>query len=199
MYGGDNQEYVVMFYMNGTTQPGAWYPSTDGILWVDSLKPYIRTTNVIVCPSVRGGSLRGGFGIAMNHPEIGGWRTDPSKISAVKHPSETIPYADTGLIANHTERNPDLWIETKDEQALYYRTPTNQDYYSDDPERPVNRHGQRCNSGFMDGHGAAIRVSAMGLQYFPGKGPAGQAATGNPRWGSGNNGIYDSRWMWDLE
>ena len=83
--------------------------------------------------------------------------------------------------------------------TLYYRTPLNTPYYADDPQRPVGRHSQRCNAGFADGHGAAIRVSLMGLQYYPGKGPNGQAAYGNPRWASSGNNVYDSRWMWDLE
>ena len=194
LYAGDYQEYIVLLYVNGATPPGAWFPSTDGTWWVDSLRPYMQTTNVVACPSVRNG-----FGIAMNHPDIGGWREKPAKFSSVKHPSETVPYADAGLIANPTERNPDLWVETKDQASFYYRTPANTGYYDDDPERPVNRHSQRCNAGFMDGHGAAIRVSLMGLQYYPGKGPNGQQATGNSRWASGGNNIYDSRWMWDLE
>jgi len=194
LYAGDYQEYIVLLYMNGVTPPGAWWPSTDGIWWPDSLRPYMRTTNVIACPSVHSG-----FGIAMNHPDIGGWREKPAKLSDIKHPVETVPYADAGLIANPTERNPDLWIETENEQDLYYRTPANTGYYDSMPQRPVNRHGQRCNAGFADGHAAPIRVSLLGLQYYPGKGPTGQAAWGNRRWASNGNNVYDPRWMWDLE
>jgi prepilin-type N-terminal cleavage/methylation domain-containing protein/prepilin-type processing-associated H-X9-DG protein len=194
LYGQDHQDYMVLLYMNGATPPGAWWPSTDGTWWPDSLRPYMRTTNVIGCPSVQSG-----FGIAMNHPDIGGWRERPAKLWSIKHPSETVPYADAGLIANPTDRNPDSWVEKKDSQQLYYRTPANTGYYDDDPERPVNRHNRRCNAGFADGHGAAIRVSLMGLQYYPGKGPIGQPAYGNPRWASGGNNVCDARWMWDLE
>ncbi len=191
MYGGDHRDYIVLLYMNGATPPGAWFPSTDGTWWVDSLRPYLQTTNVIACPAVHSG-----FGIAENHPTIGGWRTDPDKLSSIKHPAETVPFADAGLIANPTERNPDLWVEKKDMQNLYYRTPQNTGYYDDDPQRPVNRHGQRCNAGFADGHGAALRVGVLGLQYFPGRSPSGASATGDRKWGG--NGQYDDRWMWDL-
>ena len=194
LYANDYQEYIVLLYINGATPPGAWWPSTDGTWWPDSLRPYMQTTNVIACASVRNG-----FGIAMNHPDIGGWRDKPAKFSTIKHPAETAPYADAGLIANPTERNPDLWIEVKEQATLYHRTPANTGYYTDDPQRAVNRHNQRCNTGFADGHGAAIRVSLMGLQYYPGLGPKGQPAYGNPRWASGGNNVYDSRWMWDLE
>ncbi|MBI2928567.1 MAG: prepilin-type N-terminal cleavage/methylation domain-containing protein [Verrucomicrobia bacterium] len=194
MYGNDHSEFIVMLYMNGRTRLDAWFPSTDGIWWVDSLRPYMHTTNVIKCPSVRVG-----FGIALNHPDIGGWRENPAKLTAIKHPSDTVPYADAGLIANPTERNPDLWREKKDMSQLYYRTPANESYYDTDPVRAVNRHGRRCNAGFADGHAAAVPVSTLGFQFFPGRGPAGQAAWGNPRWHSSGNRVYDPRWMWDLE
>ena len=158
MYGADYRDFIVLLYMNGVTPPGAFFPSTDGIWWIDSLRLYLTTTNVIACPSVHNG-----FGIAENHPTIGGWRTNPDKLSSIKHPVETVPFADAGLIANHTERNPDLWVETKDSANLYYRTPQNTGYYDDDPQRPVNRHSQRCNAGFADGHAAAIRVRYVQL------------------------------------
>jgi prepilin-type processing-associated H-X9-DG protein len=154
----------------------------------------MRTTNVIACPSVHSG-----LGIAMNHPDIVGWRERGAKLSEFKHPVDTVPYVDAGLISNPKEHNPDLWLETKDQQELYYRTPANTDYYDSDPERPVGRHNKRCNAGFADGHAGAIRVSLLGLQYYPGTGPNGQAAWGNRRWARNGNNIYDPRWMWDLE
>ena len=194
MYANDYRDYMTLLYMNGATPPGAWWPSTDGTWWPDTLRPYMHTTNVIGCPSAQSG-----FGIAMNHPDIGGWRERPAKLSDIKHPSESVPYADAGLIANPRERDPDVWVEKKDQQSFYYRTPANSGYYDDDPERPVNRHSQRCNAGFSDGHGAPIRVSLIGLQHYPGKDGAGRPAYGNPRWASGGNNIHDPRWMWDLE
>ncbi len=139
LYGSDNSDVMVLYYRNGQTPPGAWWPSTDGMLWPDALRPYFQTTNVIACPSVQSG-----FGIGMNHPDIGGWRENPEKLTRIKHPSDTVPYTDSGLIANATERNPDLWVEKKNAQTLYYRTPRNDGYYTDDPQRPVNRHNQRC-------------------------------------------------------
>ena len=69
LYGHDYQDFIVMLYINGATPPGAWFPSTDGTWWVDSLKPYMHTTNLINCPS-----SKGSWGIAENHPDIGGWR-----------------------------------------------------------------------------------------------------------------------------
>ncbi len=191
MYGHDYRDYIVMLYMNGVTPPGAYFPSTDGIWWVDSLRPYLQSTNVIACPSTHTG-----FGIAENHPTIGGWRTNPDKLTAIRRPVETVPFADAGLIANPTERNPDLWVEKPMMQNMYYRTPQNTGYYDDDPQRAVNRHNGRCDAGFADGHAASIKVGLMGFQYFPGKTPDGASATGSSKWGG--NDKYDERWMWDM-
>ena len=69
--------------------------------------------------------MRNGFGIAMNHPDIGRWLVDPLKITRIKRPVDTLVLADAGLIANPTETNPDLWVEQKDMQQLYFRTPLN--------------------------------------------------------------------------
>ncbi len=193
LYGNDYREYIVMLYIDGTPPPDAWFPGGDGIWWVDSLRPYMHTTNMINCPS----AVR--WGIAENHPDIGGWRTRPAKLTEIKRPSDSVPFADSGLVANPTERNPDLWVEQKGMGQLYYRTAANESYYDSDPQRPVNRHNRRCNCAFADGSAAATPASALGLQFFPGRGPSGQAAWGNRRWHSAGNGIYDERWKWDME
>jgi prepilin-type processing-associated H-X9-DG protein len=122
---------------------------------------------------------------------------DPEKITQIKHPTETLVFADAGLIQNLAVTNVDLWVEAKNQQFLYFRTPVDRPWYTDDPERPIGRHNQRCNGGFADGHAAAARVSTFGLQYWAGQDPSGKVATGNPK--LGGNGRYDPRWMWDLE
>jgi prepilin-type processing-associated H-X9-DG protein len=122
------------------------------------------------------------------------------KISRIKHPVDTLVLADAGLIANPTQTNPDLWVEQKDMQQLYFRTPLNDlsgGYYTSDPQRAFNRHNGRCTGAFADGHAAAARVSTFGFQYFPGRDPSGAQATGLPE--LGGNGRYDPRWMWDPE
>ncbi len=200
LYGNDNQDAMVLFLDEARQSPAdAWWNAGGmGMLWPDALRPYLTTTNVIACPSVLS-STYGAMGIALNHPEIGGWLKDPIKLSSIKRPSETVPFADSGLIANPTERNPDLWVEKKGMQELYYRTPTNVGYYNDDPQRPVPRHAGRCVAGFTDGHAAGIKVSLIGLQYYPGRDFSGRVAYGNPRWSGSGNRIYDPRWMWDAE
>ena len=191
MYEMDNREQIVMLADNVTAPARAYFPGPC-TWWPDLLRPYQNTTNILACPSVHTG-----FGIAMNHPDIGRWLYGPLKNSRIAHPVDTLVLADAGLVTKPAEKNPDLWIEQKNMQQLYFRTPLNDlsgGYYGSDPERPVNRHNQRCTGAFADGHGAAARVSTFGFQYFPGTDPSGAQATGLPE--LGGNGKYDPRWKW---
>jgi prepilin-type N-terminal cleavage/methylation domain-containing protein/prepilin-type processing-associated H-X9-DG protein len=194
MYESDNRELVVMLADNVTAPPEAYFPGSC-TWWPDLLRPYQNTTNIIGCPSVRSG-----FGIAMNHPDIGRWLVDPLKSARIKRPVDTLVLADAGLITNPTQTNPDLWVEQKDAQQLYFRTPLNDltgGYWTSVPQRALNRHHKRCTGAFADGHAAAARVSIWGFQYYPGKDPLGNQAWGLPE--LGGNGRYDPRWMWDPE
>ena len=193
LYANDNKDDIVTLYLFSKAPPGALIPG-DVTWWVDLLRPSLQGTNVIKCPSV----LKGNFGIAMNHPELTAW-SDSSrpKLSTVKRPAESIPSADTGLISNPSERNSDRWVEKPGDQFLYYRTPTNLGYYDSDPQRPVPRHKGRGNAGFVDGHAQSIKISLIGLQFFPGKDAADRTATGIA-WLGGNE-RYDPRWLWDRE
>ncbi len=194
LYEGDNRDQIVMLADNVPAPAGAFFPGAS-TWWPDLLRPYQNTTNLVACAS-----LHNGFGIAMNHPDIGRYLHTPERVTRIKIPTDTVILADAGLIANPTQTNPDLWVEQKDQQELYFRTPLNNlagGYYDSDPERAVNRHNGRCVGGFADGHGAAVRVSPFGFQYFPGKDANGQTATGMPLFGG--NAKYDARWQWDLQ
>jgi prepilin-type N-terminal cleavage/methylation domain-containing protein/prepilin-type processing-associated H-X9-DG protein len=199
MYADDQNGYCVELYTLETAPPGSYYPG-DITWWMDSLQPYFKGTNVIICPSVWGGVAGvaggpGGFGIAIGHPELSGFESEwTPKLSTLKNPTQKLPFVDAGLIANWTDPNPDNWIETPNEQAFYWRAPSNQGWYESDPERPVGRHLNRCEAGFADGHASAMKVSQIGLQFFPGKADQGQTAT-SLGWVGGNN-LFDDRWMW---
>ena len=192
LYGDDNNDDMVTLYLFNAAPKGALFPG-DVTWWVDLMRSALQGTNVIACPSVKNG-----FGIALNHPELTAWRTDSKpKLSSVKHPSASVPIADAGIIRNTREKNPDLWVEKPNSAFLYFRTPTNTGWYDSEPQRVVNRHGRTGNFGFVDGHAAPTKASAMGLQYFPGKDEQGRSATGTG-WLGGND-RYDPRWMWDRE
>ena len=199
LYAHDNSDDVVTMYLFQTAPPGALYPG-DVTWWVDLLRPYLQSTNVTACPTVLANAAYvaggpGGLGVALSHPELSAWSTQwRPKLATLKHPVKKLPFVDSGLIGNPAEPNPDNWVEVPNQQALYWRVPTNLGYYTDDPERPVGRHLKRCMAGFADGHGDSLRLSIIGLQFFPGKTLDGKSASG-PRW-LGGNGLYDDRWMW---
>ena len=100
MYEMDNRDQVVMLADQVPSPPGAYFPSTMCTWWPDLLRPYQGTTNLLACPSVHNG-----FGIAMNHPDIGRWLVTPMKITRIKHPVDTLVLADAGLITNPTQSN----------------------------------------------------------------------------------------------
>ena len=192
MYGEDNRDQMVTLYLFTKAPAGAYFPG-DVTWWVDLLRPYLQGTNVIACASAGNG-----FGIAMNHPELTAWSDQMMpKLSSIKRPVESVPIADAGLIVNKVDKNPDQWTEVKKSAFLYWRTPNNLGYYDSEPHRPVGRHNRRCNAGYADGHSEAIKVSLIGLQFFPGKTADGKTATGSA-W-LGGNGLHDPRWQWDRE
>jgi prepilin-type N-terminal cleavage/methylation domain-containing protein/prepilin-type processing-associated H-X9-DG protein len=192
LYADDNKDDMVTLYLFNAAPRGSLILGSV-TWWVDLMRSSLQGTNVIACPSVKNG-----FGIAMNHPELTAWSTESRpKLASIKRPSESVPIADSGLISNAREKDPDQWVEKPNQQFLYFRTPTNSGWYDTEAQRAVNRHGRRCNFGFVDGHAAPTKVSAMGLQFFPGKDGNGQTATG-VKW-LGGNGRHDPRWMWDLE
>jgi prepilin-type N-terminal cleavage/methylation domain-containing protein len=199
LYAQDNKDEVVTLYLFDTAPPGAFFPGTV-TWWADILRPYLVGTNVLACPSVLGGIAYtaggpGGLGVALSHPELSAWSTDwKPKLSSLNQPVKKLPFVDSGLIGNPAATNPDTWVEVPTQQALYWRVPTNQGYYEDDPQRAFGRHLRRCNAGFAEGHAETLRVSAIGLQYYPGKTTTGQTATGIA-W-LGGNGLFDERWMW---
>jgi len=199
LYAQDNRDDIVTLYLFQTAPVNALYPGTV-TWWVDLLRPYLQGTNVITCPSVLANKVAvaggpGGLGVALNHPELSAWSDGwRPKLSTMKNPVKKLPFVDSGLIGNPLEKNPDNWVEVPNQQALYWRVPTNTGYYNDDPQRPFGRHLKRCVAGFADGHCELIRVSTIGLQFFPGKTPDGKSATGIS-W-LGGNGQYDDRWMW---
>ena len=199
MFSDDNNDQCVRLYDFETAPVGAFYPG--GVTWwVDLLRPYLQTTNLIGCPSVManvafGAGGPGGLGVALSHPELSAWATAwTPKLTTLKNPVNKLPFVDSGLIANTLDKNPDNWVEVANQQALYWRVPSNRGWFDDDPQRPVGRHVKRCVGGFADGHAQALRVSEIGLQYYPGKTGGGKEATG-AQW-LGGNGLYDERWKW---
>jgi prepilin-type N-terminal cleavage/methylation domain-containing protein/prepilin-type processing-associated H-X9-DG protein len=139
--------------------------------WPDLLKEYSMERKVNQCPSVK---EEQGFGIGLNYHEMSLWRPPHGqviKFTSVLKPSETVHLADSAVISNPRERDPDKWITTTDPQrqwaiyrTVFFRTPNNGSYESL-PSRIVNRHGGRAAALFADGHAESIRASDVGFQF----------------------------------
>ncbi|HJO53244.1 MAG TPA: hypothetical protein QF373_01990 [Verrucomicrobiota bacterium] len=89
----------------------------------------------------------------------------------MKHPVDTVHLADTAIIENPYEQNPDKWRGTVDSPktwtifwTVFFRTPNGGAYYSL-PSRIVNRHAGRSMMLFLDGHASSMKASEVGFQY----------------------------------
>lgn len=135
--------------------------------WPDLLQPYVKNFQIFRCPSLPPNRL----GIGYNHPELAVWLGGGLSIATIDKPADTVALADTAVIGNPTETDPNKWRPASaTSDSYFFRTPTNMPYYNDDPARVVNRHQEMTNVAFVDGHAKAVKVSALGFQY-----PAGDA------------------------
>lgn len=142
--------------------------------WPDLLKDYSQEREVNQCPSVKPDE---GFGIGLNYHELSIWLPQPGderRFTTVKRPVDTVHLADSAVIGNPNERDPDQWKPTTDPaqqwtvfRTVFFRTPNNGSYVSL-PSRVVNRHGGRASMLFVDGHAQARRTSDAGFQYSRG-------------------------------
>ena len=218
LYAGDNNDYTVPLedwgptgYNYADTNQFVWGPGT--IWWPDLERQYLRNKNVVDCPSVVGDNHsgvilgpvattgQGHFGIGYNHIELsysclwGGAMLGKLKLPQITRPVDTLAFADSGMVANPSEPNPDNWVESPGQQLVYFLTPSHPNYAFNDPYRVLNRHQGRCVSAFADGHSQIVKASSLGFQFFPGRAPDNSMATGDPFLGVGN-GKYDARWRW---
>ncbi|MCL5097163.1 MAG: hypothetical protein M1608_06495, partial [Candidatus Omnitrophica bacterium] len=120
------------------------------------------------------------------------------KMSSIERPVDTVAFADAGKVQNPRELNPDKWVEVKGWQLVYFLTPDHPDFALNNPYRIVNRHNNRGNCAWADGHAEATRVSTIGFQFYPGKTSKGEVAKGDSIVGMGND-KYDPRWKWARE
>jgi prepilin-type N-terminal cleavage/methylation domain-containing protein/prepilin-type processing-associated H-X9-DG protein len=148
-------------------------PPADAILpwgntwWPDLLQKELgRNTQIHSCPSLKDPKS---FGIGMNHPELGHFLETAWKVkeSDIVSPSTTVIFADSGLLKNPREKDPDKWfVDPKHKgPSVYFRTPNNEPWYTTSPHRIHNRHGSTANVAHVDGHAESARTSSIGFQY----------------------------------
>jgi hypothetical protein len=193
MYGDDNNDYIVPYDTTNATLAGAHFhphglngTDTD-TEWRDMLYVgYIHSTTVFDCTGVSQGE-KYDIGINLN---LSGHAL---KFSQVTRPlSETVYYGCIGYVSNPFDKNPDNWQDTPNSSWEHFNTPNyavgGSAIWYNNPWRTINRHGKRCETGWLDGHGKAVAVSTLGY-IDPSTGLLIQAGAPNADWSAGYNGF----------
>ena len=190
LYTDDNEGKHVVTYL--------YPPYTKGLItWFQLLQPYLRSTNILLCPTRRGPPLElerwDGIPVnsptttdyAINHQFSGelSWYVDYHQKPevAVKHPATTIFLADSGTRAD-ANKKPSVTTATPTKLGGWMLgDPQVGDCPScvtgDNPNwcGPHLRHNQRSNNGFGDGHAESMK----GFWYY-GNTPWLDPARGGP-------------------
>ena len=166
IYTDEHDDVFVQLARDGAAPTNALLPSSV-TWWPDLLAASLggRNLKIHTCPSV---TATNGFGIGMNHPELGRFLTFAASIkeSQVKKPAATVVFGDAHLIRNPTERDPDKWAPKGSVADFLFRTPNNEPWYTtENPVRIYNRHNGRANVAHVDGHAEAVRTSTIGFRY----------------------------------
>lgn len=162
-------------YMDDDGEVLVPYANRDtGIRWWQMLGNYTRNKKILNCPS------RTAWSVGMNHPQLGRlikegatWEYRGNfdgfcRLNDITSPMRTVCFADTGLVSNPTDPNPNSWIEKVNAAAVdYFRTPDNSGYYEvgGTAYRVVNRHSGTASCCYMDGHVKPTRAGDIGFQY----------------------------------
>jgi len=153
--------------------PRNWFSGTSPnvFYWPDAFRNevYLKDIHLFERPSVSFWTYN--LAIGMSCPEIGKWLRGTAKEAEVRKPADTFVFADTQAIQNPLESNPDKWIPANNTLEgrrwvwFLFRPPNVGATYNTLPQRPVNRHSDTCNLGFLDGHAEIDRASQIGRQY----------------------------------
>jgi prepilin-type N-terminal cleavage/methylation domain-containing protein len=194
MYGDDFQDYIVPYDSTNVIPQGAvFHPdgvnlTDDDMEWRDLLYvgSYIKNTNVYNCTALTQGE-RWNIGINLN---LSGHLVKFSQI--IRPLSQTVYYGCIGYVSNPANKNPDQWTETPNESWMEFNTPNyatgGNAIWSTLPWRTINRHGDKCETGWLDGHCAAVANSTLGY-IDPSTGLLLQAGEPGADWSAGYDGF----------
>ena len=187
MYGNDNNDYIVPYDSIGTTIKGAiFHPeglndANDDTEWRDMLCVlYVNNSNCFNCTGILPNTEKWDIGI--NYGLAG----QTLKYSMIKRPlTDTFLFACIAGISTPPSKNPDNWTDSGGSWE-HFNTPENPDLFLQPatPWVPFNRHGKRCNCGWMDGHSEAKAVSELGLVNLQTGAPL-SVTDPNAQWSSG--------------
>jgi prepilin-type N-terminal cleavage/methylation domain-containing protein/prepilin-type processing-associated H-X9-DG protein len=175
---------------------------TQRELWFNYLRPYCQTTNLALCPTEQKSELATAATIYPTAPgdqlvsnygynyQLGGsswegnpsWCIQPLKQGAVRRPTATVEFTDSGTLAVDTTdptqsvtvnspKKPGCWIvQDPSPSALPAQNADN----AADPNwgGPWLRHNSRCMVAFADGHANPLRASDWYWSKTPWLNPA---------------------------
>ena len=145
---------------NGNTLPPVAYDDANGdeVDWPALLDPYLKNPKIHRCPSdlISTNSSYGlnelGF-VDLTDPGV----TTPNRIAGFHTPTATVMLGDVGSEDDLKTLRPDTLKMIAPDSNI-----------NDDADaRPVARHNQRCNLGFMDGHSESLRLNQFYLNQNP--------------------------------
>jgi prepilin-type N-terminal cleavage/methylation domain-containing protein/prepilin-type processing-associated H-X9-DG protein len=150
MYADDNSDIL---------PPVAFNDANDNeIDWPALLDPYLKNPKIHICPSdlVSTNSSYGlnelGF-VDLTDPGV----TTPNRMAGFHTPTVTVMLGDVGTEDDLKTLRPD---------TLKMIAPDS-DINDDADARPIARHNQRCDLGFMDGHSEPLRLNQFYLNQTP--------------------------------
>lgn len=162
MYTQDYDECLVPLAIQTPSPTPAVVAGGANTWWPDLIQPYVKNAQIFRCPSLPPNR----FGIGYNHPELAVWLGGGMSIASIEKPADTVALADTAVIGNPSEPDPNKWKPASSTSDTYFfRTPSNMPYYDSDPTRVINRHQETANVVFADGHAKAMKASALGFQF----------------------------------
>jgi prepilin-type N-terminal cleavage/methylation domain-containing protein/prepilin-type processing-associated H-X9-DG protein len=156
------QALAVFMYAddNGDILPPTSYNDADGdeVDWPTLLDPYLKSPKIHLCPNdlVSTNNSYGlnelGF-VDLTDPGV----TTPNRLAAFHTAATTVMLGDVGTEDDFTTLRPDTLKMIAPGSVI-----------NDDADaRPVARHSQRCDLGFIDGHAEPLRLNQFYLDQNP--------------------------------
>jgi len=150
MYAGDN----------GDILPPTAYNDANGneVDWPELLDPYLKNPKIHLCPSDLV-STNNSYGlnelafVDMTDPGV----TTPNRMAGFHTPTVTVMLGDIGTEDDFKTLRPDTIKMIAPGSVIN----------DDGDARPIARHNQHCNLGFMDGHAEPLRLDQFYLNQNP--------------------------------
>ncbi len=124
------------------TLPYSTLPSGGGVSWYDLVQPYVKNTNVLVCPSQSISTLwqgrRVSYGINRTTGCLGEGGYDGVALARINYPAETLLFVETRAHDNESEAFPTFYAPPGNTWGSFGTL--------------SDRHMEGCNCAFYDGH-----------------------------------------------